>query len=64
MSRQGIDGFVHQLANQPSLAKIVRELLDHPEADKQIVDVAGQNGHEITIEEWRAHEARALPASD
>jgi hypothetical protein len=62
MSRQGIEGFVHQLANQPSLAALVRELADHPDADTQIVDVAGQNGHEITAEEWHASQARTQSA--
>jgi hypothetical protein len=62
MSKQGIEAFVHQLSNQSSLAELVRELAGHPDADAQIVEVAGQNGHEITVEEWHASQARAQNA--
>lgn len=63
MSKQGIEGFVHQLSNQPSLAALVRELAGHPDAESRIVDVAGQNGHEITAEEWRANQSRLQQAA-
>ncbi len=55
MHGQGLQDFLRQIDAEPTLADIVAELRSHPDGDQQIVDVAGQNGHAVTLAEWRAH---------